>query len=136
MVATVYLEFANLFIRDDNFIEAEKYIDLVIEYCSNVRGYDMGYLPECMHIYVTSDIRENEINQVFENVVQFQDSPNIYSQWYFLSRAYEKVKNTSRSAQCRELSIKSLKKLSSYNAVKGHCDSMLQNHWLHRKILN
>ena len=30
MVATVYLEFANLFIRDDNFIEAEKYIDLVI----------------------------------------------------------------------------------------------------------
>ena len=136
MVATVYLEFANLFIRDDNFIEAEKYIDLVIEYCSNVRGYNMGYLPECMRLYAASDITLDEIDQIYENVAQFQDDPNIYSQWYFLSRAYEKVKNTSRSAQCRALSIKSLKKLSGYNAVKGHCDSMLKNHWLHRKILN
>ena len=136
MVATVYLEFANLFIKDDNFIEAEKYIDLVIEYCSNVQGYDMGYLPECMRLYAASDITLDEIDQVYKNVAPFQDDPNIYSQWYFLSRAYEKVKSTSKSAQCRELSIESLKKLSEYNAVKGHCDSMLENHWFHRKILN
>ena len=135
MVAVVYLEFANLFVRDDIFIEAEKYIDLVIEYCSKVRGYNMKYLPECMRLYAASDIKEDEIDQVYENVAQFQDDPNISSQWYFLSRAYEKAKNSSKSVQCRELSIKSLKKLSAYNSVKQHCDSMLKNHWLHREIL-
>jgi len=136
MVATVYLEFANLFIRDDNFIEAEKYIDLVIEYCSKIRGYNMQYLPECVRLYVSCDIKEDAIHQVYENVVQFQDDPNMYSQLYFLSRAYERVKNHSKSAQCRELSIKSLRTLSGYNAVTEHCDSMLKNHWLHKKILN
>tara|TARA_B100000809_G_C14894736_1_gene443982 strand:- start:107 stop:763 length:657 start_codon:yes stop_codon:yes gene_type:complete len=136
MVAAVYLEFTNLFVRDDIFIEVEKYIDLVIEYCSKVRGYNMQYLPECMRLYAASDIKEDEIDQVYANIVQFQDDPNISSQWYFLSRAYEKAKNSLKSVQCRELSKKSLKTLSGYNSVKGHSDSMLKNHWLHRKILN
>ena len=136
MVANVYLEFANLFVQDDNFIEAEKYINLVIEYCSNVRGYNMQYLPECMRLNATSDIKEDEINQIYDNVVQFQDDPNIYSQWYFLALAYEKTNNSEKASNSREIAQISLKKLSECNSCHQHRESMLSNIPLHRKILN
>jgi len=136
MLINTYSEYAKLYIQQDEMDKARKYIDLLMEYGSKIRDLDLHYLPESMAVYASADTSEHDISSLEKKLSENRDDPANYRQWYYLASAYAMQGKSEKASQCRKISQNSLKKLSECNSNSLDAENMLQNVFLHKKILN
>jgi len=135
LLINTYLTFSLMYIRMDDYKKATSYSNLASEQGKKLRGVDISYLTECMSMWTNPQINESDISSVEEKITEFNTAPAYYAHWYYLSQAYLKFENKSKSDECISISRILLKESAACNSDRTHEKSMLNNIWLHREIL-
>ena len=99
-----------------------------------IKGFDMFIL--LAKIIEASFEKDKNIDELYDQIKEYDSDSTTYKHWYFLSEAYMNAGRKEESDKWLEISRKLLRKTALKNSNKAHQESMLNNIPLHQKILN
>ena len=128
------IELAIAYICDGNHKNARRTFEKVFKLGRRIKGFDMFIL--LAKIIEASFEKDKNIDELYNQIKEYDSDSSTYKHWYFLSEAYMNAGRKEESDKCLEISRKLLRESALKNSNEVHQQSMLNNIPLHQKILN